>query len=77
MLVSAHVIMGVSYSKPGTGGMITAVLMVSGIVCAYLDFLTAETLTRLYGVPMTVCPVTVNGRTFPVSLTLGSGSEPI
>ncbi len=39
--------------------------------------LTAETLTRLYGVPMTVCPVTVNGRTFPVSLTLGSGGEPI
>ena len=32
--------------------------------------LTAETLTRLYGVPMAVCSVTVEGRTFPVSVTL-------
>jgi ABC-type hemin transport system ATPase subunit len=32
--------------------------------------LTAQTLSQLYGVPMAVCPVTVEGRTFPVSLTL-------
>ncbi|MBQ9333322.1 MAG: hypothetical protein IJS12_03205 [Lachnospiraceae bacterium] len=55
MLVSAHVIMGVSYSKPGTGGRITAVLMVSGIVCAYLDFLTAETLTLTVPLLLAVC----------------------
>jgi len=37
--------------------------------------LTADVLTRLYGVPMAVCPVTVEGRTFPVSVTLGEGNS--
>ena len=37
------------------------------------EVLTGETLSRLYGVKMAVCPVTVGERTFPVSVALGSG----
>ena len=37
------------------------------------EALTGEVLSRLYGVRMTVCPVTVEGRTIPVSVTLGGG----
>ncbi len=79
MLISAHVILGVTGSRhdahtsagdvtyqadcKGSGMMagnkfgrrVTATLMVSGIACAYLDFLTAETLTLTVPLLLAVC----------------------
>ena len=53
MLVAAHIILSVC--DIDSTGRIIAVLMVSGIVCAYLDFLTAETLTLTVPLLLAVC----------------------